>query len=305
MTSNAEFEDYRGLLFAIAYRMLGTAMEAEDIVQEAFLRFQSTPRETIQSPQAFLRTITTRLCLDHLKSAKVQRETYIGPWLPEPILTAQQSDMLNPSQSLSQKESISMAFLVMLERLTPIERAVFILREVFDYGYDEIAEIVDKSETACRKVLSRAKQHVQNNQPRYESTPAKHQELLTAFVHALGEGKVEDLTNMLAKDVTMWADGGGQISAATRPLVGYEAVMKFFMGLWRLAPGAGGIDLVIAEVNGQPAMIALDAQGIMFVIDAESDGERILNIRSVRNPEKLARLNQEYQADKAELITRL
>ncbi|MBZ0300355.1 MAG: RNA polymerase sigma factor SigJ, partial [Anaerolineae bacterium] len=248
------FEDYRPLLFSIAYRMLGSAMEAEDMVQETYLRYQTTTPETIQSHKALLTTIITRLCLDHLKSAQVQRETYIGPWLPEPVLTGRDGALLTaPGAHLSAFESISMAFLVLLESLSPLERAVFLLREVFDYDYADIARIVNREEVACRQLYSRAKKHVAAHRPRFEPSPEAHQRILTQFMHVVDAGDVAGLVDLLAEDVTWYSDGGGKIAAATRPLHGRDHVLRFLAGLIRLR--RAGTTVTIEEVNGRAAII--------------------------------------------------
>jgi RNA polymerase sigma-70 factor, ECF subfamily len=275
------FETYRPLMFSIAYRMLGSAMEAEDIVQEAYLRYQATPESEIRSPQAFLSTIVTRLCLNQLQSARSQREMYIGPWLPEPILTSEPDTLISPDVG----ESISMAFLVLLEKLSPLERAVFLLREVFDYEYAEIAEIVGREEAACRQLFSRAKKHITDNRPRFQSSPESHREILNRFMQAIGMGDLEGLTNLLAEDVTVWSDGGGKVQAATRPIYGREAVAKFVMGLRRFANSNTRIE--VTEVNGEAAIIIRDNDQPMYVITLETGDGRIQAFRSVGNPDKL------------------
>jgi RNA polymerase sigma-70 factor, ECF subfamily len=202
------FETYRPLLFAIAYRMLGSAMEAEDIVQETYLRYQRASKDSIRQMKPFLTTILTRLCLDQLKSARAQRENYIGPWLPEPILT-DDGALITPNKD----DSISMAFLVLLENLSPPERAVFLLREVFDYDYPEIAQIIGKEEAACRQLFHRAKKHITEHRPRYKSSPEAHQQITLRFMQAITEGDVNGLVSLLADEVALWSDGGGKVGA--------------------------------------------------------------------------------------------
>ena len=285
-----EFESYRPLVFSIAYRMLGSAMEAEDMVQEAYLRFQATPSDTIASPKAFLSTITTRLCLDYLKSAKTRRETYLGPWLPEPIMMDKHGDLLTPEQKVSHSESISMAFLVLMESLTPVERAVFLLREVFDYGYDEIGEIVDKSETACRKIFSRAKQYITQNRPRFQPTPEQHTKLLTEFFNTVALGDMDGLMNLLAEDVVFWSDGGGKATAAIHPIHAPVQVAKFLLGIRRLAPDDAQV--AVENINGQPAVILMDGAGTplnVITIEMNAD-QRIQTIRVLGNPDKMSYL---------------
>lgn len=287
-----QFESLRPLMFSIAYRMLGSAMEAEDIVQEAFLRYQGASPESIRSPKAFLGTVVTRLCLNELESARVTRGAYVGPWLPEPVITrsgdimASETLSLSPYQQAELHESISMAFLVLLEQLTPVERAVFLLREVFEFEYDEIAEILDKDEAACRQLLSRAKKHVAENRPRFKSTPEKHRQLLGEFMRAVSVGEIDGLKSVLSEDVTMWADGGGKArGAATQPLYGREAVIRFAQSSLRYLPP--NVQTEIAEVNGQPAAILRVDQQAVLVLAIQVDGDQVREIRAIGNPDKL------------------
>src|SRR5919109_932170 len=225
-----QFEKYRPLMFSIAYRMLGSVTEAEDILQNAYLRYRERPVGSIASPKAFLSTVVTRLCLNHLQSVRVQRESYLGPWLPEPLLT--EDDPESPISQAERLESISMAFLVLLERLTPVERAVFLLREVFDYPYAEIAEIVGKDEVSCRQILSRAKKFIAGNRPRFTPSTEQHQHLLQQFLGAVEEGDLDGLTQLLASDVTLSTDGGGKVrGAATRTLHGPKVVARFMIAV--------------------------------------------------------------------------
>ena len=196
------YQQYRPLLFAIAYRMLGSAAEAEDMVQDTYLRFQSVPLQEIESPKAYLSSIVTRLCLTQLTSAPVKRETYLWTWLPEPILNADYPELADPEAIATTDDSISIAFLKLLENLTPAERAVFLLHEVFDYEYSEIAHILDKSEAACRKLLSRAKGYMVQNRPRFTASPEEHHRLLAQFLQAVGSGDLDGLTALLAEEVT-------------------------------------------------------------------------------------------------------
>lgn len=283
-----EFEQYRPLLFSVAYRMMGSAMDAEDIVQEAYVRYQSVPQEEIEQPKAYLTTIVTRLALNQLSSARAQRETYLGPWLPEPILSADTAVPPDPARITADYDSISVAFMVLLENLTPAERAVFILREVFDYPYAEIAAILGKSETACRKLFSRAKSYVAANRPRFEAEPDEHLRLLEQFITSTSEGDLEGLTSLLAEEATMWADGGGKArGAATRPVFGREAVAKFLIGVSaRFTPVDARFS--IATVNGRPALVVRDAQNDpAFVVAIETGAGRIQKIWAMANPDKL------------------
>src|SRR5205085_1992722 len=205
------FESYRTYLFAIAYRMLSSAMDAEDMVQETYLRYQTTPPETINSLKAFLTTIITRLCMDQLHLARRKREVYPGPWLPEPIITTTALEAIDPEERVTRDESISLAFLVLLEQLQPIERAVFLLREVFDYDYAEIATFLGKSEVACRQWFSRAKKHLSDHRPRFSAPPETQRQMLSGFLQAVQAGELTALMKLLAEDVTFWADGGGKV----------------------------------------------------------------------------------------------
>jgi RNA polymerase sigma-70 factor (ECF subfamily) len=286
-----EFESYRPLMFGIAYRMLGSATEAEDVVQETYLRYRSVPPETIGSHKALLSTIVTRLCLNQLQSARVQRETYIGPWLPEPLLT--ESDpykaMTGGTVGAMQQESISMAFLVLLEKLTPLERAVFLLREVFDYEYAEIAEITGKEEAACRKLFSRAKKHIADNRPRFKPDREAHRKLLDRFLRAVGLGDMDGLIGLLGEDVTMWADGGGKArGAATRPLHGRHAVASFVIASTRLP--AEPYYAEIREVNGEQALVLRTGEKAFAALFVDGDADHIKEIRAIGNPDKLSHL---------------
>jgi RNA polymerase sigma-70 factor (ECF subfamily) len=280
-----EFESYRPLMFSIAYRMLGSAMEAEDVVQEAFLRCREAGE--VQHPKAYLSTVVTRLCLDQLKAARVKRETYVGPWLPEPILTNGGS-LGEPSEKTEAAESISMAFLVLLESLTPAERAVFLLREVFDYEYSEIAAILGKEETACRQLFSRAKKHVTEHRPRFKSTPEEHTRLFNSFLMAINAGDLEGLTSLLAEDVTLWSDGGGKVTAARHPLHGANTIARFLIGLMRLKTDA--MTFEIAEVNGSLALMIYDGDAINGVMTVEVGDGRVRGVRFVVNPDKLTKM---------------
>lgn len=288
MNATEPFETYRSLLFSIAYRMLGSAMEAEDMVQETFLRYQPTSPESIRSLRAWLTTVITRLCLNELESARVQRETYIGPWLPEPI-SMEDNAPLGAYEQASLHESVSMAFLVLLQTLTPLERAVFLLRQVFEYEYAEIAEIVDKNEAGCRQLFSRAKKQVAEHQPRFKPSPEQHRRVLEQFVQAATAGQMDGLMQILTQDVTMWADGGGKIrGAATRPLHGREAVARFLVAATQLPTESYRIEL--AEVNGEPALVLRTGDKAFLAVFVTLEQEQIREIRMIGNPDKLQRL---------------
>ena len=284
------FETYRPYLFSIAYRMLGSAMDAEDMVQETYLRYQqATSTEIIHSLKAYLTTIITRLCMDQLQLARRKRELYVGPWLPEPILTTEMDETDDPEKRVDMQESISLAFLVLLEQLQPFERAVFLLREIFGYEFLEIATMLDKSEAACRRSFSRARLHLRTHRPRFPASPQLHRQLLNGFQQAISAGEMAPLMNMLAEDVTFWADGGGKVKgAATRELVGRGAVARFLLGTRRLWPE--GYSPEVEEVNGQVALIVRVGEKTFSVMTIEVEQGRIQAIRIIANPEKLARV---------------
>src|SRR5579859_249132 len=229
-----DFEDYRRLLFSIAYRMTGSASEAEDIVQEAYLRYQAADASEIRSLKSYLSTIVTHLSLDYLKSARVEREQYVGTWLPEPLLTTPADPV--PLEAIEQRESISLAFLLLLETLTPPERAIFLLHEVFDYPFQEIAEIVGKSPATCRQILHRAHQRLAVRQRRFAAAPEVHAHLLQHFLLACQRGDLAALTELLATDSIAWADGGGKATANLRPVYGQGAVTRLLLGITRKLP---------------------------------------------------------------------
>lgn len=288
MTALEQFETYRPLLFSIAYRMLGSVMEAEDMVQEAFLRYQATPPETIQNPKAFLTTVITRLCLNQLDTARVKREAYVGPWLPEPLLTTEDAG-LSPLDQAELHESISVAFLVLMETLTPVERAVFLLRQVFEYEYADIAEIVGKDEVACRQLFSRARKHIADHRPRFKPTPDQQRRAIEQFQRAATAGDLEGLQNMLAEDVTLWADGGGKVKgAATQPLYGRDAVARALVAFRRLA--VAGTRAEFAIVNGEWSVILRAGDKAYLVVFLALEQEHIKEIRIIGNPDKLQRL---------------
>src|SRR6266516_4227480 len=283
------FESYRPYLFSIAYRMLGSAMDAEDMVQETYLRYQTTPAEPIRSLKAYLTTIIIRLCMDQLQLARRKREVYVGPWLPEPILTTTTSASGDPAERVDIEESISLAFLMLLEQLQPFERAIFLLREVFEYDFAEIATMLGKSEAACRRSFSRAKKHLSEHRPRFPASPQTHRQLLSGFVQAVEHGEMTTLRNLLTEEVTLWADGGGKVKgAATRPIFGRDAVARFSLGTRRFLPEGARVEL--AEVNGQLAVIFRAGDRAYLVLAIEVEAQRIQTIRIIANPEKLARI---------------
>jgi RNA polymerase sigma-70 factor (ECF subfamily) len=286
-----QFEAYRPLMFSIAYRMLGSAMDAEDMVQETYLRYQSTSKDSITSLKAFLTTIISRLCVDQLHLARRTREQYLGTWLPEPIITADNLQVSSPEERVDREESISLAFLLVLEQLQPAERAVFLLREVFDYDYAEIASFLGKSEVACRQWFSRAKKHLADHRPRFQASPEIQRRLLVSFQQALQAGEMTPFMNMLAEDVTFWADGGGKVKGvAIHRLFGRDEVVRFILSnspIFRSTlPADSHVEL--AEVNGQPALITRPGERSFAVLTIDVEAEQIKAIRFVANPDKLA-----------------
>jgi RNA polymerase sigma-70 factor (ECF subfamily) len=296
-----QFEELRPRLFAIAYRMLSSASEAEDVVQDAFLRFDQARPEELRSPAAWLTAVVTNLCLDRLKSARARRERYVGPWLPEPVLTGDgsgaSSGALGPLETAEQRESVSFAFLLLLERLNPRERAVFVLREAFAYGYDEIARILGLSEANCRQLYHRARQHVSEERARFQPSPRRRRELVERFIAAAEGGDLKALEALFAEDVTMWGDGGGKVAAARHPLVGIAEVLRFLAGLARRY--ADALTLRPAELNGGPGMLVyLDGKlDSAWSFDLDAEGGRITAIRGVRNPDKLVFLARQLEPE--------
>jgi RNA polymerase sigma-70 factor (ECF subfamily) len=284
------FTELRPLLFSIAYRMLGSATEAEDIVQEAYLRAhrEGAGQATIESPKSYYSAIVTRLSIDHLRSARVRRESYVGTWLPEPLLTDTEPDA---AQHAEIADSLSMGFLVLLESLTPVERAVFVLREVFDFGYDEIASIVGKHEDNCRQIAVRAKRQVRAGKPRFEASKARRDELASRFFEAAAEGNVENLIGLLAADVVAYADGGGKAVAFPKPVYGREKVARVLLGGAAGGERLGVTDISFAEINGQPGAVFLTTDGTpVAVISLDIADDLVQTVHAVTNPEKLRHL---------------
>jgi RNA polymerase sigma-70 factor (TIGR02957 family) len=293
----ATYTEFRPLMFSIAYRMTGSISDAEDIVQEAFLRLTRALREgvSISAPKSYLATVTTRLAISHLRSARVRRESYVGAWLPEPIVASQPDPVApaaapDPAERAEMADSLSMAFLVLLESLSPTERAVFLLHEVFGYDYKEIAEITGKSEPNCRQILARARHHVEEGKPRFEASREQRDEVARRFFAAAGGGDLKGLLELLAPDVILVGDGGGKGMALREPLHGPERVSRFVLGLFRRAEkeGAHGEP---AWVNGQPGAVAYDAEGRVVGVFALDIADGLVQaVRSVVNPDKLRHL---------------
>jgi RNA polymerase sigma-70 factor (TIGR02957 family) len=281
--------ELRPLLFSIAYRMLGSVGDAEDVVQEALLRLARARAEgtEIESPKAFLTTVTTRLSIDQLRSARVRRETYFGPWLPEPLLTAPERE---PAEVAEMADSLALSFLVLLETLSEVERAVYLLREVFDYGYDEIAQIVERSEVNCRQIFTRARKRIEDGKPRFEVDRSSQREVATQFAAALRDGEVEQALSALAPDVVFYGDGGGIGRGLPRPVYGRDRVGRLLGAFAREGQEiVAGIELT--EVNGQPGTLNFDAERrLINVFVFEIAEGSVQAIRSIINPEKLAHL---------------
>jgi RNA polymerase sigma-70 factor (ECF subfamily) len=274
--------------FAIAYRMLGSVAEAEDVAQEALLRYHRATQQQgqqIDSPRAYVATVATRLAIDQLRSARAQRETYVGEWLPEPLVADAGAD---PAGQAEMADSLSLAFLVLLESLSPEQRAVFLLRDVFDYGYDEIASIVDKSEPALRQLATRARRHVDEGRPRFEASREQRDELARQFFAATQAGDLDGLRALLAEDVVLQGDGGGKVPALARSLHGARRVAQTLVAWSKTGALVPGVSIRQVEVNGQPGGIALDEEDrVISVMALDIADGRIQGIRSIVNPDKL------------------
>jgi RNA polymerase sigma-70 factor (TIGR02957 family) len=291
MTEAEQFPELRRSAFAIAYRMLGSVSEAEDVVQEGFLRLHRARAggERIQSPRAYLSTVVSRLSLDHLRSARVRRETYIGEWLPEPLLASADDD---PAHKAEMADSLSLAFLVLLESLSPEQRGAFLLREVFDESYERIAEIIGSSAQNARQLASRARRHVQERRPRFETSREQRDELATRFFAAAEEGDLEALEQLLAHDVVLRGDGGGKAPALARAVHGRARVARTLIGGLRAAARRiGGLSSRREEVNGQPGALLFDGEGRLIAVMILDVAEgQIQSVNSIVNPDKLRHL---------------
>ena len=286
MSRAGEFEELRPLLFAIAYRILGSVSEAEDAVQETWLRYESSPTQPT-SAKAFLSAAVTRVSIDVLRSARVRREKYVGHWFPEPLLTDPYAD---PERSAELADSVSMAALLLLERLSPLERAVFVLREVFGFGFGEVASAVGRSEEACRQLAVRARRHMDAGRPRFEADREEREKLAARFFGALREGDVDGLRELLAADASMVGDGGGKAPQLARAVTGAAKVARV---LAAMLPWLARLDVTLEphEVNGQPGAIFRDRDNkVLYVVTLDVLGGQIQTIRSVSNPDKLGHL---------------
>src|SRR5215218_3607370 len=277
-------DDLRPLLFSVAYRMVGGVGEAEDLVQEAYLRLLRSEEE-VEAPKAFLTTVVTRLAIDHLRSARVRREAYVGPWLPEPLV---RETAPGPAERAESDETLSLAFLVLLERLTPVERAVYVLHELFGYSHDEVATIVEKSSANCRQILARARRHVEAGRPRFEPSRDRREALLARFLAAVRLGDVNGLVGLLAADAVHHADGGGKARATLLPIYGADKVAR----LWAsLGTTQGPYEAHGVDVNGQPGIVATGPEGeVLSVITVDVADDHVQAVWAIVNPDKLARV---------------
>ena len=285
-TDEQTFSEHRNLLFAIAYRLLGSAADAEDVVQDAWFKWSAADRAQVLDPKAYLARIVSNRAMDRLRSTRRQRETYVGPWLPEPILT--QADA---TEDVATAESVSLAMLVVLETLSPLERAVFVLKDVFDFSFAEIAEAVDRSESAVRQAGHRARNHIQARRPRFETDRVKRRAATERFFAATTGGDINALMELLAPDVTLWTDGGGKVRQAMRPIIGAEKVARWIAGtITRPYEGVEIADMTaeVVDINGGPGIVIRGAGRTIatLTVDLDDDG-RIVTIHNVANPDKL------------------
>lgn len=286
MTITETFDRQRGRLFSLAYRMLGSRAEAEDVVQEAYIRWYEAQHSAIQNPEAWLVTTATRLAIDRLRRLKTERDSYIGPWLPEPLVSSEPP----PDQDLSLAEDLSLAFLTLLERLAPDERAAFLLHDVFDVGYAQVASALERSEAACRQMVHRARERVRAERKRFAASVDARDALLRKFTAALEARDERTLLTLFAPDATWTADGGGKTAASPRPLVGAEQIVRLLIGLREKVWPADRV-MEVATVNGEPGLRIRDGERVVGVLGIESDGERIFAAYAVVNPDKLSRVS--------------
>lgn len=282
--SDSTFETHRGRLFGIAYRMLGSRAEAEDLVQEAYVRWHQTDQSHVQNPQAWLVTTATRLAIDRLRALKVERAAYVGPWLPEPVVRDAPPP---PEQHVELAADLSMALMVLLERLAPEERAAFLLHDVFDFDHREIALVLEKSEGACRQIVHRARTRIRSERKRFDVDEAAKAKLLDELRQAMGTGDQARLLALFAPNATWVADGGGRAAASRRPIVGAEAIAKLLTGLHKRLLSLGELRMELVEVNGETGLRVMIDERLQAVISIVSDGERIHAAYAVVNPEKL------------------
>jgi RNA polymerase sigma-70 factor (ECF subfamily) len=277
----ADFEPHRAFLRGLAYRMLGSVAEAEDVVQDGFLRWREIDRAAVAEPRAYLARVVSRLCLDRMKSASHRREQYVGMWLPEPVVAA-------PAQTLA--DDLSVALLLALERLSPLERAAFLLHDVFDMDYAEVGATIDHSEAACRQLAARARAHVQQDRPRYPTGDAEARKLADAFVIAAASGDVASFARLLAEDAVFYADGGGKRRTALKPIVGKEKIMRYYEGIRAKGGGAfAAHSMEAVTLNGLPGFVFHTAEGTETLAVEVANGA-VVAVYAVRNPDKVRHL---------------
>lgn len=285
----AAFERERGRLFGIAYRMLGSVSEAEDVLQDAWIRWHGVAHGEVANPSAFLVSMVTRLCIDTLGAARNRLTDYVGPWLPEPLV-GQRLRIVSPNPESLQEttDDLSMAFLLMLERLTPVERAVFILRESFDFSHREIADIIGKSEENCRQIDRRARKHLEGERRPAPADPKERDRLLSGFLRAIRDGDLDAIVGLLAQDAAFYSDGGGKARAARKPIFGAEAIAKFLLGILRNAPADWRV--LTTDVNGAAGLVNLVGEQVYSVFTFDVEDGRIRNLYAVVNPDKLQKI---------------
>ena len=276
----ASFDPLRPKLIRIAYRMLGSVADAEDVVQEAFLRWFDADRAAVREPEAYLRRVVTRLCLDQFKSARHRRETYIGPWLPEPVVETAQDEI----------DDVTLPLMLALERLSPLERAAFLLHDVFGVGFDEIAATIDRDAAACRQLASRARSHVRAARPRFDLPKERGLQIAAAFFAASRHGDMQQLRSLLAADVTAYSDGGGKARAATRPIVGIEPILKLHTGLASIFAAHMSQIVRYGFINGLPGFVTVEQDGVLQTTALQIEDGKIVAIYVMRNPDKLRHL---------------
>jgi len=281
------FTDNRGLLFSVAYRLTGSVADAEDVVQDSWLRWSSTDTDQVRAPVPYLVKTVTNLALNQLTSARARRETYVGPWLPEPLLTSSDA-----AEEVEMADSVSMAMMVVLESLSPLERAVFVLGDVFGYPQAEIADMLDRDPAAVRQLAHRAREHVQAHRPRYATDEETRADVVARFLAACNGADLAGLMEVLAPDVIVWSDGGGKVSAARRPVAGADSVARWMLGVIAKTEGQGqGITIEPARVNGELALLGTVDGVVAGSVHFEIDGDRIVSLRLVLNPDKLRGLS--------------
>lgn len=290
-TQEAIFTRHRSRVFAVAYRLVGTVSDAEDVVQETWLRWNGTDTANVRSPEAWLVTTASRLGIDHLRRLRARRESYVGPWLPEPIVEPANAEPVpTPEEQIALADEVSIALLHMLERLAPEERTAFLLHEAFDYDYADLATILGKSQAACRQIVSRARRRVSDERPRFEASPADHARLASAFADALMKEDPQALLASLGKEAVLYTDGGGRVTAALNPIYGADRIMRFFLGITRKFPEPYAVDAV--RINGRAGFTLGRGKEIASIVSFDIRDGLIANIYIMRNPDKIARAAQ-------------